>query len=225
MSGLLLDITLPTIILPSYYGHLLYTPNDLEKDILQEKTFIQLDIGDLIAKDFKETALTDLSTRNASSIPILSYYGSQGAPITCDSNSLSVDTLSGRKKVTMSSYLERILIDKPKIVVALADEIDITNAGTNRTKKGVNRTWSWFKELSESLSEKVNGSRNGKDDGSSSNSSYKPLLFGVLVIDSHYAIQVDNMIDGYIKHGASGIFLLYFSVVFYTTFLLNRNCY
>jgi hypothetical protein len=212
MSGLLLDINLPTIILPSYYGHLLYTPNDLEKDILHEKTFIQLDIGDLLAKDFKQTPIADLCTSNALSISILSYYGSQGAPITCDSSSLSLDTFSGRKKVTMSTYLERIHIDKPKVVVALADEIDISNSGTNRTKKGVNRTWSWFKELSESLL--------GNEQGKAKVDSYRPSLFGVLVIDPHYAVQVDNMIDGYIKHGASGIRDLFGFFCFSFTFLM-----
>jgi hypothetical protein len=117
------DIQTPAVILPSYYGHLLYTPDDLEKDCITTKQFVQLDIGDLLNKDFKELAVQELSTINSNLIPVLSYWGTQGSPINCDANALSIHTHAGRKKLRLEEYTARMNIEKPNVVISLADEV------------------------------------------------------------------------------------------------------
>jgi hypothetical protein len=119
------SVATPAIVLPSYYGHLLYTPDDLEKDCVDGKQFIQLDIGDLLNKDFKDKSIYELSTVNPNLVPILSYWGTQGSPINCDANALSINTHAGRKKLTMDEYVARINIEKPPVVISLADEVSL----------------------------------------------------------------------------------------------------
>lgn len=117
-------VSTPSIVLPCYYGHLLYTPIDLEKDIIEgRKILTQLYIGDLLQKDFKATSLANLSTGNENLVPILSYWGTEGPPVNRESQTLNINTNSGRRKVTNEEYIARIQIDKPPIIISLADEV------------------------------------------------------------------------------------------------------
>lgn len=119
----LCGISTPSIVLPSYYGHLLYTPIDLEKDVIHGKVFAQLYVGDLLQKDFKEKSIFELSTVNKDLVQIFSYWGTEGPPVNCEAQTLNISTSAGRKKVTNQDYLSRIMIEKPPIIVSLADEV------------------------------------------------------------------------------------------------------
>lgn len=119
----LCGISTPSIVLPSYYGHLLYTPIDLEKDVIHGKVFTQLYVGDLLQKDFKEKSIFELSTVNKDLVQIFSYWGTEGPPVNCEAQTLNINTSAGRKKVTNQDYISRIMIEKPPIIVSLADEV------------------------------------------------------------------------------------------------------
>lgn len=119
----LCGISTPSIVLPSYYAHLLYTPIDLEKDVIHGKVFAQLYVGDLLQKDFKEKSIFELSTVNKDLVQIFSYWGTEGPPVNCEAQTLNISTSAGRKKVTNQDYLSRIMIEKPPIIVSLADEV------------------------------------------------------------------------------------------------------
>ncbi len=136
----------PAIVLPSYHGHLLYSPPDLTieppsclieelSSLKNEKTsetclikpyqLVLLDIVDVIGKDFGKTALKELSSINSCLLPIMSYRGLSGPAVNADQKSISIQTKIGRKVVTLESYIERILIDKPIAAISLADEVGV----------------------------------------------------------------------------------------------------
>lgn len=134
----------PAIVLPSYHGHLLYSPPDLTieppsclveelSSLKNEKTtclikpyqLVLLDIVDVIAKDFGKTALKELSSINPFLLPIMSYRGLSGPAVSADQKSISIQTKIGRKVVSLESYIERILIDKPIAAISLADEVSV----------------------------------------------------------------------------------------------------
>jgi hypothetical protein len=186
------NLPTPALVLPSYHGHLLYSPPDLDVQVpggvlseinANDSTpyqFVLLDIADVVGKDFGKISLKELSTTNPRIVPILSYRGQLGGPVAADNTSISVNTKMGRKKVTVDQYVERIAIDRPFAAVSLADEVNISATGHNRLRKSVERTLTWNKVIS-----------THKD---------FPLdttLFFTLVVDPNYIDQLVSTLDGF----------------------------
>ncbi len=144
------SIPTPALVLPSYHGHLLYSPPDLtvqlppcvveeqrkyvevkeseNKDVVEKSCnkpyqLVLLDIVDILGKDFVKTSLKELSTINPMLLPIMSFRGLNGCAVNADQKSISVQTKMGRKVISLENYIERILIEKPIAAVSLADEV------------------------------------------------------------------------------------------------------
>lgn len=117
-----LSIPTPSLVLPSSFGHLLYSPPDLHDETLKNQLVV-LEVGDLINRDFKTKPLRELSNLPSNIVQILSFRGSFGPAPSCDAKGISINSKAGRKLVTIDNYVERIVIDNPSIVIALADEV------------------------------------------------------------------------------------------------------
>lgn len=117
----------PSLLLPSTYGHLQYTPPDLEYEIKQPQ-IAMLDAVDVLNKDFGAHKLTDLCQVSSKYSFVFSYFGHNGPIVAVNHNSVSVDTKTGRKVIDINKYIERIQLEKPVAMIALADEVNNTFA-------------------------------------------------------------------------------------------------
>ncbi|KAJ1423902.1 tRNA-guanine(15) transglycosylase-like protein [Ochromonadaceae sp. CCMP2298] len=134
----------PALLARTYTGNPLYTTPDAIDEI--EAPFLaQLEIGDLLFRDFKDIPLNKLSKQHKHSRLVLSARPLGKAAAGCDAGGMNVDTHSGRRQVDVQAYLRRIAIDRPRVVVAMADEVGC--AGRKRFHKAVERTQLWFHEL------------------------------------------------------------------------------
>ena len=113
----------PCLVLPSYFGHLLYSPLDLQTSLSNEKQVVLYDVADLLHKDFGDNAIASLCDIPDNLVPIMSFRGSVGPSVNADNKGISLNTKTGRRQVTIENYLKRIAIDKPKAVISLADEV------------------------------------------------------------------------------------------------------
>lgn len=111
----------PTPILPTYMSHLLYTPADIHNH--DEHVFGTFDIADVMGKDFGDRSIPEVMKVPQNIDKVFTFRSIFGPVVNCDSTGLSVLSRAGRKKITIDSYLQRALIDKPQILVALADEV------------------------------------------------------------------------------------------------------
>lgn len=117
-----LDLQTPALVLPAYFGQLLYTPPDLTVTH-EEKQLALYDVADLVQRDFGSSSIASLGSVAQNLLPVLSYRGSVGPAVNADNKGIALQTKTGRRQVSMESYLQRVLIDKPKVVVSLADEV------------------------------------------------------------------------------------------------------
>jgi hypothetical protein len=98
------------------------TPDALDE--IKEKYLGQLDVADLFYKDFNDIPLRDLYKRFPVTELIMSArQAGKTFESNCDAGGMSVDTHCGRKQLTVQKYVERIAIDRPRAVIALADEV------------------------------------------------------------------------------------------------------
>lgn len=114
----------PIPILPTYMGHLLYTPGDLhDHNETVDQLYGALDIGDLFGKDFGDSHVTEVMKTPSNITGVLTYRSIYGPAVNCDATGLSVNTRAGRKRINVNQYLQRISIEKPAIVLAFPDEV------------------------------------------------------------------------------------------------------
>lgn len=118
------SIATPALITRTLIGNPLYTTPDAINEI-KDDFLGQLDIADLVYKDFEDIPMAKLYTRFENVKFILSGRQAGGRKIesNCDSGGMNIDTHNGRKQLNVEKYLNRIAIDKPKVIVALADEV------------------------------------------------------------------------------------------------------
>lgn len=114
----------PAPLLRTFIGNPLYTTPDAIDEI-KEYYLGQLDVVDLVFKDFGDIPLSKLCTNIAAVQHVLSARPSarKTGDSNCDANGMSIDSHCGRKQLNVATYLARIKIEKPKVVVALADEV------------------------------------------------------------------------------------------------------
>ena len=118
------SIATPALITRTLIGNPLYTTPDAINEI-KDDFLGQLDIADLVYKDFEDIPLAKLYTQFNNVKFILSGRQAGGRKIesNCDSGGMNIDTHNGRKQLNVEKYLHRISIDQPKVIVALADEV------------------------------------------------------------------------------------------------------
>lgn len=116
----------PIVILPTYMGHLLYTPADIHESSNDTTFHGTLDVADMLGKDFGDRPVTEVMKTPSNITSVFSFRSIYGPVVNCDGTGLSVQSRSGRKKVTIENYLERASVDKPSILVALADEVSLS---------------------------------------------------------------------------------------------------
>lgn len=120
----LCSIDTPALISRTLIGNPLYTTpdaiNEMHDDILG-----QLDIADLVYKDFGDIPMSKLYTQfdNVKFIVSSRQAGGKKCESNCDASGMNIDTHNGRKPLNVANYLHRISIDQPKVVIALADEV------------------------------------------------------------------------------------------------------
>jgi queuine/archaeosine tRNA-ribosyltransferase len=180
-----------TPILPTYMGHLLYTPADIHNH--DEHVFGTFDIADVMGKDFGDRSIPEVMKVPQNIDKVFTFRSIFGPVVNCDSTGLSVLSRAGRKKITIDSYLQRALIDKPQILVALADETG-PNAGHNRRRKAFERTWQWLTHTKQFLNEHSNELAGCK-------------LFGVVINDSSNPVQLQKMTSSTIDTEVQGLVL------------------
>lgn len=134
-------ISTPCLILPSYFGHLLYTPPDMHEinnklsndcDTNSNK-LILLDIADFEYKDHGDLAIGDNPANKLNSksickiptdlIPFMSFRSNEGPTGTSDSKGLSINTIGGRKILTNEVYAKRGDLQAVPYIFSLADEV------------------------------------------------------------------------------------------------------
>ena len=110
---------------------MLYTTPDAIDEIA-EAHIGQLDIADLVYKDFQNIPLSKLYSQKENVKLILSARsnGTHKGDSNCDAGGMNVDSHAGRKQLNVADYLSRIAIDKPKVVIAMADEVSFTILNT-----------------------------------------------------------------------------------------------
>lgn len=113
----------PIVILPTYMGHLLYTPADIHESSKDTTFHGTLDVADMIEKDFGYRPVTEVMKTPSNIASVFSFRSIYGPAVNCDSTGLSVQSRAGRKKITIENYLQRASVDMPSILVALADEV------------------------------------------------------------------------------------------------------
>lgn len=113
----------PIPILPTYMGHLLYSPSDIHNERCIPSYCGTIDVGDVIGKDFGDRQVSEVMKVPQNIEYVFSFRSVFGPAVNCDSSGISVQSRSGRKKITIENYLQRALVDKPSILVALADEV------------------------------------------------------------------------------------------------------
>ena len=65
----------------------------------------------------------------------------------CSSTGVAITTPAGRKNITPAQYAQRILAERPHIVVALADESPLDCPSKNRLSRAAERTKQMFQEM------------------------------------------------------------------------------
>lgn len=118
------NIDTPAPILRTFLGNPLYTTPDAIDEI-SEQYLGQLDVVDIVYKDFGDIPLTKLCTKIGAVKHVLSARpsGGKAGDSNCDANGMSIDSHCGRKQLNVLNYLNRIKIENPKVVIALADEV------------------------------------------------------------------------------------------------------
>jgi hypothetical protein len=116
-------IDTPAPVLRTFIGNPLFTTPDA-LNVIKEDYLGQLDVTDLVFKGFDDIPLSKLYTQFPQVQQILSARQSGSKfDSNCDAGGMNVDSLSGRKQLTVQKYVDRVRIDQPKILIALADEV------------------------------------------------------------------------------------------------------
>eukprot|EP01032_Pedospumella_encystans_P026421 gene26421-29852_t len=189
------SIATPALITRTLIGNPLYTTPDAINEI-KDDFLGQLDIADLVYKDFEDIPLTKLYTQFNNVKFILSGRQAGGRKIesNCDSGGMNIDTHNGRKQLNVEKYLHRIAIDQPKVIVALADEVNV-NISKKRLTKAIERSTTWFQSL-------VTASTSA---GVALSGPEAIFLFGVAQYDKSYTVQLPIWIKHMLSQGAKGI--------------------
>lgn len=116
------EIKYPQIILPSYMGHLLYTPCTLDVD-RSGSVVVNVDIADHFSKDYGALPVNTMLKTEPNLIKMMSFRGCLGPVVHTDNTTINIDTSLGRRKVTLQQYLQRAEIDRPDAIVVMADEV------------------------------------------------------------------------------------------------------
>lgn len=113
----------PCLIVSTYVGGLHYTtPDCLAVDLNQDNKHIgQLEISDLVRKDFGDIPLSTL--KNVKQTTILSSRNVVGNVATTDATGINIDSFNGRIHIGVGEYVKRVTLDKPAAVIAFADEV------------------------------------------------------------------------------------------------------
>lgn len=121
----------PALITRTLLGNPLYTTPDAINEI-KDDVLGQLDIADIVYKDFEDLPLSKLYTQFDNVKFVLSGRQAGGRKIesNCDAGGMNIDTHNGRKQLNVDKYLRRISIDQPKVVIAMADEVRIYSKET-----------------------------------------------------------------------------------------------
>ena len=119
------NVQTPALVLPSYFGQLLYTPPDLTVTKADTTQLALYDIADMLYKDFGANSIASLGFIPKNLVPIMSYRGSVGPAVNADNKGISLNTKTGRRQVSVEQYLHRMVEDKPKIIISLADEVTV----------------------------------------------------------------------------------------------------
>lgn len=174
----------PALVLSTYLGNLLHTTPDLllemkhlHSDCSNNDRFTffgQLDYHDLVEKAFVDIPIDQLYLSNDDNVTTCSSRSSSrgnrqknifatrslksGSFVEGKAYGLSIKTHKGYRKVTVDDFYNRIVINKPEIVIAMADELPFKGIGYKRQEKAVERTDRWLNELmaKEYISNSVN---------------------------------------------------------------------
>lgn len=127
-------VTTPVLLVPSYIGNQLYSTPDnnnyisnrsLDPTANENSTqLVQIEIADFVQKDFNDVPLAKLYKQwNNNQVNVLSIRSTKYKTAMSSTNGISIDTVGGRKVISVDDYLKRILIDQPPVVIAFADEV------------------------------------------------------------------------------------------------------
>lgn len=117
------EIETPAVVISSFLGNPLFTTPDAINEE-KEPQLCQLDVADVVFKDFQNIELSKLYKPFDNVSHIMSgRVSGKKYDSNCEASGLSIDTHNGRKQLTVQKYAERVMIDKPKVVIALADEV------------------------------------------------------------------------------------------------------
>ena len=225
-TGLFLQtIETPAVVMASYMGHALYTTPDvlhadmIPSDITAKRSsyLTQLEIGDMMHKDFKDTPLSKLFIQQKDQVNILSSRSmcAKDSLVTCDATGIFITTNGGRKHVSIDEYSKRARLDNPSAIIAMADEFNVTTAGTKRLSRAVMRTFNWLETLMTSSSSPLAPLPTMTMTNLSTNPTATlpatpsippiPFVFGVAIRNTHFPDAFPLDIKAILTKGARGI--------------------
>jgi hypothetical protein len=217
LGKLLNTIDTPAPVLRTFIGNPLFTTPDA-LNVIKEDYLGQLDVTDLVFKGFEDIPLSKLYTQFPQVQQILSARQSGSKfDSNCDAGGMNVDSLSGRKQLTVQKYVDRVRIDQPKILIALADEVYSPKValedpfmicrsrclqvnptiGKKRLTKAIERTATWFQAF-------VTACKAAGIEFSSGAIEHAPFLFGVAQYNASYAPQLPLLVKHMLSQGARG---------------------
>lgn len=143
------EISVPALVGSTVAGNLLFSPPHLLAEVPRCDAcplLGQLELADVIGKDFGDTSLSSLQPGLERPLLIASSrHMSRGVGV-CSKLGLDIDAPGGRKTITPAKLAMRADIDRPWVVISPADEVPMTS-GAKRVTKSTERTMSMFKQL------------------------------------------------------------------------------
>ena len=192
------SVRFPAAVLPTYLGNLLYSTPDLMSE-LDKPVFGTVDANDLYGRSFGDIPISDVQKSHREIFCIVSCRQKDPSGGATD-DGLYVNTSAGRKLLTNTAYMSRIVADGFPAVSALADELPLRST-LKRSVKSKNRGLKWTKEIKALLSREGSNTFLFATTGSMDTSPHAVLSSSLDRIDHTVADSAQQLVDA----GADGI--------------------
>jgi len=132
----------PVPLLATSYGSLAYSTNDLADELSTEDYIAQQNLEDLTSKFAPSTSFGALRTPLEGQRSLLYGRSMREGIVTTDKNGFLVESMRGRKTVTINEFVKHAQLERPDIVVAMAHEVPCGSTDKHRkASRELSRKW------------------------------------------------------------------------------------
>ena len=127
--GIFLErIETPCPLLRLSHGAPMYSTNGLVEELPASHFLGQLDLSDTLSRPAKPgTSISELYRCSEKQITVMSARSMENGITSTNAQGLCVNALSGRKTVIHAEFMRRVALEKPRLVVAMADEVPFSS--------------------------------------------------------------------------------------------------